>query len=168
MWPIQWLITSCRPLNHEKILTRTLFFRLRGLRTSGCQILENRVTCVSDSGMCWRWKNVWKKISDWIPRCKLFPIKPFGKPTKKLHWEQMQQTTCVFTQDTVQPGDFVESFWEREWNIWWLLEMSKGFKACGYFESFFLSASDGAVSSCFETNFTVFIFEILKNPVVCA
>lgn len=58
--------------NHEKILTRTLFIRLRGLRTSGCQILENRAVCASDSRMCWRWKNVWKKISligSWSVNC---------------------------------------------------------------------------------------------------
>lgn len=69
----------------------------------------------------------------------------------------------MFTQeDTVQHGR--EVLGKSTEHLMTSGKCQGGFKACVYFESFFVfNASE---SSCFETDFTVFIFEILKTSVM--
>lgn len=69
----------------------------------------------------------------------------------------------MFTQeDTVQHNQ--EFLGKRTEHLMTSGKGRGGFKARGYFESFFVF--DASESSCFETDFTVFISEILKTSVM--
>lgn len=101
-WPIQWLITSCRP-HHWKILMklRSLNIRVSNKKTCLCDSRE----CVGVGKMCRR-----KPKPDWMARCKLSSIKPSGRPAKTVKSAKSVHNMHVYS--------ILGGVWSFSWGLW--------------------------------------------------